>query len=58
MKMPIQEKLAKWFIWGSALLTVSILALIVGYVMVQLLFLIIHDLSQMNSCRPPLAFLA
>jgi phosphate transport system permease protein len=35
MKMPIQEKLAKWFIWGSALLTVSILALIVGYVMVQ-----------------------
>lgn len=35
MKMLVQDKLAKWFVWGAALLTVSFLILIIAYIMVQ-----------------------
>jgi phosphate transport system permease protein len=35
MTVPLQEKLAKWFIWCAALLTVSFLVLIIGYIMVR-----------------------
>ncbi len=35
MSVQVREKLAKGFIWGAALLTVSFLVLIIGYIMVQ-----------------------
>jgi hypothetical protein len=33
--MQVREKLAEGFIWGAALLTVSFLVLIIGYIMVS-----------------------
>jgi phosphate transport system permease protein len=35
VSMQVREKLAEGFIWGAALLTVSFLVLIIGYIMVQ-----------------------